>query len=477
MSDDDLFLPEDSTTGNADSDFIGSLFGGPRAVKKEKKTVEDLFRTPSTRPASAAPSTSTTSPPKRRPGVTFLDPPVSSTKSLPLSEPVKTESRPATTDLLNSLFSGTTSGSRRTRPTDAVGSEAASVTGKTTTGSRRPTSSSGLDFLDSNEPPPRIEHAPTPAPPPPRNDAEIETLRREMSTLKYEKDEDLRTIRDLQSKISALKDEHHRHIEDLQIGHKREIEELQRKHNEELQQVKKVDEIQADILENVKQYHSVFDDVRNSLFAIQSNADDLKGQVEAIERRDDQTKNAVDFANRQVDEAQNRLYQELQEFEQKRVNSVKFLEEQIEKLTRIYEDEIVTGRRWIQQERQKLLVEKKAFQDEQIGIITTVEQKKEDLEELKSDFLKKEHDLLVRVINERTMLTETQRQFELQRNADIIRLRKEAEELEVCFNQVQNALIAIDALRKEYELKNKHVSDSQFMIRLHQTANSVFRCR
>lgn len=116
------------------------------------------------------------------------------------------------------------------------------------------------------------------------------------------------------------------------------------------------------------------------------------------------------------------------------------------------------GRQWLQRERDKLYAERRAFQEEQTNIILSFETRKEELDELKSEFLKKEHDLLVRVVNERTMLQQNQKEFEVQRNADIIRLRKEAEELEICFAQVQNALAAIEAIRKDYELKNRHVS-------------------
>ena len=86
---------------------------------------------------------------------------------------------------------------------------------------------------------------------------------------------------------------------------------------------------------------------------------------------------------------------------------------------------------------------------------------KENLEDTKSEFLKKEHDLLVRVVNERTILEQKERQFEVQRNADIIRIRKEAEELEACFTQIQNALFAIEQIRKDYEIKNRNVRNNE----------------
>uniref|UniRef100_A0AC34G5L0 Uncharacterized protein n=1 Tax=Panagrolaimus sp. ES5 TaxID=591445 RepID=A0AC34G5L0_9BILA len=438
MSDDDLFLPEETTTSNSRSDF-GSLFGSGTTAKREKKSVEDLFGTSTTTTnASAKPNTFQISSSRKRPTVTFQDPPVTVSRNTIPTETKPETTKPPSTDLLDSLFTSSLTGGRRRQPETNPAKRPAT----TSAGSgRRP----ATDFLDEN-PPQRVDPIPNR-----QNDAEVENLRREISTLKYEKTEDQETIQKLQANISKLKDEHSREIEQINRRHRDEIETLNKKHEVEKSQVEKTERAQADILSSINEYQNIFKDVIDRIETIQSSTSTIQEQVGLIKDKNEETEHVIEFANNQVEEAQKRLYKELEEWEERKRQNSSSIEFEFDKLTRTYKEEIVEGREWIQKERDKLYAEKRAFQEEQTNIIVTFENRKEELDDLKSEFLKKEHDLLVRVVNERSILQQQQREFELQRNADIIRLRKEAEELEVCFAQVQNALAAIESIRKDYE--------------------------
>ena len=89
---------------------------------------------------------------------------------------------------------------------------------------------------------------------------------------------------------------------------------------------------------------------------------------------------------------------------------------------------------------------------------------------LQAEFLSKEHDLLVRVVNEKSLLEVARRDFERQRNADIVRLREEAGHLERCLLQVDNARRALDRARREYEAKRGEVDEMRAMLMEYERA-------
>ena len=76
-----------------------------------------------------------------------------------------------------------------------------------------------------------------------------------------------------------------------------------------------------------------------------------------------------------------------------------------------------------------------------------------------TDFIAKEHDLLVRVVNERETLNEERRLFQRQRNGDIVRMREEAAHLESCLVQVEQANAALERSRGALEAKYRDIDD------------------
>lgn len=60
------------------------------------------------------------------------------------------------------------------------------------------------------------------------------------------------------------------------------------------------------------------------------------------------------------------------------------------------------------------------------------------------------------------MLEQTKNDFARQRSSDIIRIREEAEHLERCLIQVENAFQGLEKARKDYEQKNLQVTRYRF---------------
>lgn len=79
----------------------------------------------------------------------------------------------------------------------------------------------------------------------------------------------------------------------------------------------------------------------------------------------------------------------------------------------------------MEEERRKISVERQAFQVEQMLILEWIEKKKDELEVMRSDLLAKEHDVIVRVLNEKALIEEERHEFERRKSADVIRIREE----------------------------------------------------
>ncbi|KAH7695902.1 hypothetical protein AAVH_37034, partial [Aphelenchoides avenae] len=155
---------------------------------------------------------------------------------------------------------------------------------------------------------------------------------------------------------------------------------------------------------------------------------------------------------------------EKDDWEKQKTETIRKMEDELTQMIGKYTEEITEGRRWIEAEREKLSAERMAFQEEQLGITEYLELRRDELEAYKTEFLTKEHDLLTRVVNEKALLEAQRRDFERQRSADVMRLREEAEHLERCLVQVENAQRALDNSRKEYEAKNKQLNELKEML-------------
>ncbi|CAK5074157.1 unnamed protein product [Meloidogyne enterolobii] len=120
------------------------------------------------------------------------------------------------------------------------------------------------------------------------------------------------------------------------------------------------------------------------------------------------------------------------------------------------------SKKWLEEQREVGHIERRAFQEEQTQLLDWIEKAKEQLEVDKAEFLRREHDLLARILNERALLEIEKREFRQQRDADVFRLKEEAEHLEQCLNQAENAKIAMENAKKEFERRSSQVLDKNW---------------
>jgi hypothetical protein len=90
-------------------------------------------------------------------------------------------------------------------------------------------------------------------------------------------------------------------------------------------------------------------------------------------------------------------------------------------------------------------------------ILEWMEKKRDELEGLRSDLLDKEHDLLIRIMNEKALMDEERQEFERRKSADVLRLREEANRLESNLTQAENARNALLQSKQEYKRKIEQV--------------------
>nr|CAD2161961.1 unnamed protein product [Meloidogyne enterolobii] len=151
-------------------------------------------------------------------------------------------------------------------------------------------------------------------------------------------------------------------------------------------------------------------------------------------------------------------WKRLDEERERLENSIRTMEKEMDQMRDSYQKEIVEGRKWLEEQREVGHIERRAFQEEQTQLLDWIEKAKEQLEVDKAEFLRREHDLLARILNERALLEIEKREFRQQRDADVLRLKEEAEHLEQCLNQAENAKIAMENAKKEFERRSSQLT-------------------
>ncbi|KAI1700877.1 hypothetical protein DdX_16440 [Ditylenchus destructor] len=484
--DDDFDLPDEggNTSGATGASFIDQLFGDSKKSAPRASTFDDIL-------ASV--------PKQRKPTVTFQDPPISSptppaappatstpaTVSPPSQPSTKMESRSSggpSSSLLDSLFPtsslgssgggdfGGAEGSLRRRPASASGGPRMAVPSR----DRQPS--------QAQMPPPSAAPAiQTPEPVPARSnpatdallaekDREIEQLRRELSSLRYEKSEDQKTILELRRKLEFTLEDHQRILNHLHEEQRAEMKEMSRRHEQELDDARREAGKSTEILNDIRKHESSIDNIESKMDTLNQTLTFLKDSMQTMAGREEDVDKIVKMAEQQASEGVQRLEMEKKNWESKKNDSLLKMEEEMEKMRKTYAEEIVQGRKWLEEERRRLHIERVAFQEEQAAILDLIEQKKEELDSHKNEFLNREHDLLIRVVNEKALFEQQRKDFERQRNADVNRLREEAEHLEKCLTQVENARRAFERARKEYDQKNEQLNDMKNMLMEYEQA-------
>uniref|UniRef100_A0A914HG08 Uncharacterized protein n=1 Tax=Globodera rostochiensis TaxID=31243 RepID=A0A914HG08_GLORO len=113
------------------------------------------------------------------------------------------------------------------------------------------------------------------------------------------------------------------------------------------------------------------------------------------------------------------------------------MESDLDKMREQHTKEIVEGRRWLENQRELITAERKAFQEEQSLILDWIEHKKTEMEADKHE----------------------RREFARQRDADVLRLREEAEQLEQSLAQVESARHALLNARRDLEHKGEQLNE------------------
>ncbi|CAD5223150.1 unnamed protein product [Bursaphelenchus xylophilus] len=417
----DLDFPDEEEGTN--EGIVSSLFGPRTAARR--------------RPASA------TNLPARKPTVSFQEP-----------------SKPATSDV------------RRPAPSfDSSSPLSLSVPSRPAAlSSTAPSSSRTLDDLFSTATKPPEERPRTAsrrrenveeerAPQKDHQREEIESLKKELSTLRYEREQDQQLINELRRTNENLREDHEKELSSLRKEFKAEISDMQEKYEGQLREVRSNIEDDIDVVKNVKRQEDQLVSVQSRLENLDYTLSSLKDTINAFGNYNEPVNRVVDLAEKQIEDGMALLRTEKAEFQAKKEKILETLEREIEKMTETYYKEIAEGRQWILNERVKLEAEREAFKEEQQEILSQIEERKMALDKLRTDFVSKEHDLLVRVVNERHQLDEERRMFERQRHADINRMRAEAEHLEKCFLEVQRSHQALQATQFEVELERRKVAE------------------
>ncbi|CAD5216823.1 unnamed protein product [Bursaphelenchus okinawaensis] len=427
----DLDFPDEEEASN--DDIVNSLFGGSRPKTSSRRRPASATNLPTKKSTVSfqEPPKPTTSETSRRPAPSFdssvgtsglslpvppraplQNPTVSSSRALDdlFSTPARTEERPERQDRPR--------GSRRSQPVEEEKSQ------------------------------PKDYHR-----------EEIENLKKELSTIKYERNEDQQVINDLRRENANLRDDHEKELKQLRKDFRVELEELQQKYEAQLKDVRQNVEDDIDVVRNVKKQEDQLVTVQSRLENVDYTLNSLKDAINSLGNYNEPVNRIVDLAEKQIRDGMELLHQDQQNFQAKKEQLVQTLENELAKMITSYVKEVAEGRQWVLSERIKLEAERKAFQEEQNEILSQIEERKTELDKLRTDFVTKEHDLLVRVVNERHKLDEERRTFERQRNADINRMREEAEHLEKCFMEVQRSHQALQVTQFEVELEKKKVAE------------------
>uniref|UniRef100_A0A0K0EL91 TACC_C domain-containing protein n=1 Tax=Strongyloides stercoralis TaxID=6248 RepID=A0A0K0EL91_STRER len=287
----------------------------------------------------------------------------------------------------------------------------------------------------------------------------ISLLKKEISSLKY----DIRSTQDeaeeWKTMYEKLQKKYTKDINDLKESHEHQLEEINIEHKKELKH-------QIEVIEKEAQIKAI-KETDNEHF------NELKKQLEKAFFTIDTLKNELNFVTdsfKEYQENTRNIFKEQLELQQEQFGEeakIRTTEKQdIEHLYRnlkiIYEEQkrlLQIERSRLEEDRRKLRTDIEHFKKTQLEILDKIENQKIELEKLKANFLTKQHDLLVRVMNERSYIEEENQKFQMQKSMDISRIRSEAEVLEKYAREIENARIFLEDARIKYEQKNQKLNE------------------
>uniref|UniRef100_A0A1I8AQT7 Fas-binding factor 1 n=1 Tax=Steinernema glaseri TaxID=37863 RepID=A0A1I8AQT7_9BILA len=286
---------------------------------------------------------------------------------------------------------------------------------------------------------------------------EVEQLRRELSELRYEREEEQKATRDARQSLGSIRAEHQRELDDLRDQHRRQISELTSQHAMEIASLK-----------------AGFDAERSRLLADQSRqgevekvVDKVESMKEYLERISGSVTRLGDRQALEAEELRRASEAELQERRRQLAEETRLLQAEKRKVEQInaqlmdvferHKLLLEQDKQSLEEERRRLADEKQKFKTDQRELLYMLERRKMEIDADKSGFMAEQQNLLVRVMSERAALDEEKKQFARQRDADVARIREEAEQLEHKVLQVDRALGALENARSMYSSKHSHL--------------------
>lgn len=102
--------------------------------------------------------------------------------------------------------------------------------------------------------------------------------------------------------------------------------------------------------------------------------------LKSIGSREEDVDKLLSLANRQLKTWEDRLEEEKTEWRRRCTADTERLDAELERIQRNYAQEIVEGRKWVEEESQRLSIERLAFQAEQSEIVESIAKKREEFD-------------------------------------------------------------------------------------------------
>uniref|UniRef100_A0A0N5BVJ8 TACC_C domain-containing protein n=1 Tax=Strongyloides papillosus TaxID=174720 RepID=A0A0N5BVJ8_STREA len=287
----------------------------------------------------------------------------------------------------------------------------------------------------------------------------ISSLKKEISSLKYEVRSSQDEAEEWKIMYENLQKKYTKDIGNLKESHEQELENLKEEHKKELKHQIEVIEKEAQIKALKANDNEQFNELKNQLekasFTVNTLKDELNFVTDTFKEYQEQTRHIL---KEQLELQQEQFGEEAKN----RIVEKKDIDRLHQNLKIIYEEQknlIKIERSRLEEDRRKLKTDINYFQRSKLEILDKIEKQKIELERLKTNFLTKQHDLLIRVMNERAFIEEENQKFQMQKSMDITRIRSEAETLEKYAREIDNARIFLEDARAKYEQKNQKLNE------------------
>ncbi|VDK85601.1 unnamed protein product [Litomosoides sigmodontis] len=283
---------------------------------------------------------------------------------------------------------------------------------------------------------------------------EINRLNREIESLKRKQAmQEEALVTEWREKMKSRERQFEEELADLEEKHRKQMSRLKNDHEEMSQSIRDMFHDQIERLRNgqkeSKNYGEMLDKIDDLIAKMSDVTINLNKQTE--KSNSDQSR-YITFREQQLEIREERIKKE----EEWLVNEKQRVMELNLKLQSLYEnsEQNTLKEKWqVREERQKLSAEKEIFKSEQLRILDATEQQKIQIETSKFNFLRDQHDLIMRVMAAKSSLEAEKSVFDEQRLQDVTRLKIEAEQLDHKLKEVQNAEEILQNTQRIYEQK------------------------